>query len=247
MIRRYNRISLAWGIPGLVLQLPGIMGQRAFLAVGTLAVLIACVYYAKAKGRHPAWGLLGFLSCLGLVGLAFLEDRATEPETAPRPSRWKSLLFGGGAVLAFMVLLIAAMGWQFGEALRRAEAAARAIRPGMTLREIVGVSPAPDWIFIRDKAPDGPATAPASVSISLYDERRASISFNRDNAPGEEESYASREELLRALDRRAGEFAAYRTVSLVFRGASSPAKGFLEIRLGSDGRVTEVSRARGGD
>ena len=84
MITRYNNLSLALGIPGIVLQIAGnVMVQRnpqePFLPLlvalsGTVLLIAGLVYYAKAKGRNPAWGLMGFLSCLGLIVLACLKD-----------------------------------------------------------------------------------------------------------------------------------------------------------------------------
>jgi hypothetical protein len=82
LIRLYNRISLAVGIPGLILQ---IVGQamtdsigplgKPVVVLGTGLLMFGLAYYAKAKGRHPAWCLMGFLSLLGLIVLACLEDR----------------------------------------------------------------------------------------------------------------------------------------------------------------------------
>jgi hypothetical protein len=92
MITRYNNLSLLLGVPGFLLQAAGnvlymgnqvptgdpstrALGQVALL-VGTVLLLIGLVYYAKAKGRSPWWCLLAFLSLIGLIALACLEDRS---------------------------------------------------------------------------------------------------------------------------------------------------------------------------
>ena len=97
MIARYNNISLLLGVPGLVLQiggrvatmLPNNSGETQGLGllamlVGTALLLAGFAYYAKAKGRHPAWCLMAFLSILGLIVLACLKDKAPGPHSAGR-------------------------------------------------------------------------------------------------------------------------------------------------------------------
>jgi hypothetical protein len=85
MIARYNNISLAMGVPGLVIQIAGnIMRQQpSHEAIGSLVLLLGSglliaglAYYAVAKGRNPAWGLVGLLSILGIIVLACLKDLA---------------------------------------------------------------------------------------------------------------------------------------------------------------------------
>ncbi len=86
MIKRYNNISLALGVPGIILQIPGsIMVQSAdstsravgllILLLGTALLIAGLGFYAKAKGHSPLWGLCGFLSWIGLIILALLKDR----------------------------------------------------------------------------------------------------------------------------------------------------------------------------
>ncbi len=77
MIKKYNNISLAWGIPGFVLQIAGI-GQPLVLSAGTVLLMIGLAYYAKAKGRSAAWCLMGFLPIIGLIVLAYLKDLEKE-------------------------------------------------------------------------------------------------------------------------------------------------------------------------
>ena len=103
MIEQYNKRSLAFGIPGLILQLGsqflaslfqtnGGQTERAvgaviavpFLLLGTVLLIIGLCYYAKAKGYSGVLGLLGLLSCLGLIILACLKDKTLPP---PGPAR----------------------------------------------------------------------------------------------------------------------------------------------------------------
>lgn len=86
MIAQYNRISLFWGVPGLALQVAGVVvgnNSDTFVVVaagaatallGTLLLTVGLCYYSKAKGRHPAWGVVGLMSFAGLLVLAILKD-----------------------------------------------------------------------------------------------------------------------------------------------------------------------------
>jgi Ca2+/Na+ antiporter len=86
MIQEYNRKSFYFGIPGIILQLSGrIMANEipknenlgaVYIFVGTVLLLVGLLYYAKAKGRHPAWCLMAFLSFIGLIVLACLKDKS---------------------------------------------------------------------------------------------------------------------------------------------------------------------------
>ena len=87
MIAEFNRKSFYFGLPGIALQIAGnilahsttqatsIMGA-VILLIGTILLLTGFVYYAKAKGRHPAWCLVAFLSFIGLIILACLKDKS---------------------------------------------------------------------------------------------------------------------------------------------------------------------------
>jgi hypothetical protein len=98
MIRRYNNLSLLWGVPGIIMQIGGqimrfanetanrspqpetsfgVLGTLIML-LGTAALLVGLVYYAKAKGRSGWWSLFAFLSIIGLIVLACLKDRTKE-------------------------------------------------------------------------------------------------------------------------------------------------------------------------
>lgn len=87
MDKRLNRISLAWGVPGLLVQVVGVIlrntsGTESLPILGELVLLLGAVmlivglaYYAKGKGYHPAWGLLGLLSLIGFIVLGVMPDR----------------------------------------------------------------------------------------------------------------------------------------------------------------------------
>jgi hypothetical protein len=97
MITKYNRKSLIFGIPGLALQLgclfatnliaakikgtgdlpsPALTGLFELgIVAGDVLLIVGLCYYAKAKGYSAALGLLGLLSCIGLLILALLPDK----------------------------------------------------------------------------------------------------------------------------------------------------------------------------
>ena len=89
-IKRYNTVSLALGIPGLVLQIVWLVFAQAnpdtgsvlledlVLWVGTGLLIAGLSFYAIAKGRSGWWGLFGLLSWIGMLILGKLEDRAPE-------------------------------------------------------------------------------------------------------------------------------------------------------------------------
>ncbi len=79
MIKQYNNISLAVGIPGLIVQLYGrFQGMPLVSIIGTVLFMVGLAYYAKAKGRNPAWCLMALLSIIGLIVLACLKDLEKE-------------------------------------------------------------------------------------------------------------------------------------------------------------------------
>lgn len=90
MIPRYNRTSLWWGIPGLLLGWAGmiVLGTAGVLMIllGRILLIVGLAYYAKAKARHAAWCLMGFAGLIGLIVLLLLEDRAREVD--PRESKY---------------------------------------------------------------------------------------------------------------------------------------------------------------
>ena len=42
---------------------------------GAIFFITGCCYYAKGKGYHVAWGLLGLFSLIGLLVLVCLRDK----------------------------------------------------------------------------------------------------------------------------------------------------------------------------
>ena len=79
---------------GLVLQIVGRLlqgsGSEAMASLGTVLVLgglaffiWGCAMYMQGKGYHPAWGLLGLLSVIGLILLAVMRDRQPEKMVPP--------------------------------------------------------------------------------------------------------------------------------------------------------------------
>ena len=95
MIPEYNSKSLAIGLPGLLFQIGGALARMYLIhkhggelnaalfwttlvvqVIGSIMLIVGLAYYAKAKGYHGALGFLGVLSCIGLVILAVLPDRA---------------------------------------------------------------------------------------------------------------------------------------------------------------------------
>lgn len=91
-LRALNGLSFLFGIPGLALQVwavtlgptPGQAPQDRLDAavlrllvsiVGAVLLITGLVFNAKWKGRHGAWGLLGCLSCVGLLILYFLPKK----------------------------------------------------------------------------------------------------------------------------------------------------------------------------
>jgi hypothetical protein len=105
MIARYNRKSMLFGVPGLLLAFVGIFGEIPLLAlVGNVTVFTGLVYYAKAKARHWSWSFINFLPNLALplnlpapvyglmqlfalVVLASLRDNAPKEAPARRASQ----------------------------------------------------------------------------------------------------------------------------------------------------------------
>jgi hypothetical protein len=97
MIAKYNRKSLVFGIPGILLQLGwlalivfiGLQGgshSKALpdwaammfgcsIILGAILWLVGSCYYALAKGYSTAVGLLGIFSWIGLLILFVLPDK----------------------------------------------------------------------------------------------------------------------------------------------------------------------------
>jgi hypothetical protein len=93
MITEYNKKSLTLGISGILFQIgcplmmmaigpgsPSWVGLSlvAGMFAGFILVIIGLCYYAAAKGYTAVLGVLGLFSCLGLLILALLPDRAKD-------------------------------------------------------------------------------------------------------------------------------------------------------------------------
>jgi hypothetical protein len=92
VVKKYNNLSFLFFIPGVILQIAGLVmnGGNAenppdsilplvLLLAGTVLAFIGFGYYAKAKGRSMAWGLFSFIGLPGLLVLALLKDRSGDP------------------------------------------------------------------------------------------------------------------------------------------------------------------------
>ncbi len=91
MVKRYNTLSFLFFIPGIIIQIAGLVMNNnqpegslnsvalLLLLVGTALAITGFGYYAKAKGRSMAWGLFGFIGLPGLLALAILKDRSGDP------------------------------------------------------------------------------------------------------------------------------------------------------------------------
>lgn len=67
MIAKYNSKSFLYGVPGILLQIGGNIAAQfaadptvsgigtAASILGTILLLVGLAFYAKAKGRNPAW------------------------------------------------------------------------------------------------------------------------------------------------------------------------------------------------
>jgi hypothetical protein len=98
MIKRYKNLGFVFGVPGLVLQVVGNLmlsaQPRSGLGFvvglgGTVLLLTGFSYYAKAKGRHPAWCLMAFLSCFGPIIWAFLKDKSNQVGAGQPAEHWQ--------------------------------------------------------------------------------------------------------------------------------------------------------------
>ncbi len=90
MISRYNKMSIAIGLPGFLMQIAAyVTGSTALQAVGTVLLLIGLLLYAQAKGRNPLWCLMAFVPVVGIIVLACLKDKMKDhpgvPEAPPLP------------------------------------------------------------------------------------------------------------------------------------------------------------------
>ena len=91
MIKKYNNLSYLFFIPGIIAQVttlvlianamtlieqqePDLIVIYLPAAVGALILSVGCAFYAKARGRSPFWGIVGFLGLPGLFIISLLKD-----------------------------------------------------------------------------------------------------------------------------------------------------------------------------
>lgn len=84
MIQEYKGKTNLLILLGLAVQFGGAVIASAvgadglsilFRIGGAILFVSGCCYYAKGKGYHVAWGLLGLLSLIGLLVLVCLRDK----------------------------------------------------------------------------------------------------------------------------------------------------------------------------
>ncbi len=117
MLKKYNNLSLCFGIPGLVLQIAGFVlntpeGHLVLKVAGTALLLIGLTYYARAKGQHPAWCLAAFLSIVGLIILACLRDKSlsqADEKQLVGPGKPKTVLVSVVSKLVMFLVVVAVL------------------------------------------------------------------------------------------------------------------------------------------
>ena len=119
MIKKYNNLSFAWGIPGIFIKFGSIIFLEYDILLlyvigyisGTALLIVGLSYYAKAKGHHPAYGLFGLLSLIGLIILACSTDKILDNEDVEQIKEkvtvGKCICYGCLVpILTFLVLLL---------------------------------------------------------------------------------------------------------------------------------------------
>jgi len=83
MIKKYNRLSLLFGIPGFLMQgFLFIWGQEVWGLAGLLLFAVGIAFHAKSLGRSLFWGLTGLLGWFSMLVLLFLKDRSNQSALA---------------------------------------------------------------------------------------------------------------------------------------------------------------------
>lgn len=84
MLKEYKGKTNLFILLGIAVQFGGAIIASAvgsdvlsvlFRIGGAILFVTGCCYYAKGKGYHVAWGLLGLLSLIGLLVLVCLRDK----------------------------------------------------------------------------------------------------------------------------------------------------------------------------
>ena len=86
MLKKYKYKTIILIILGFILNLGtfitiGVIGENAPVILGLLFLLsffiicTGCIYWAKGKGYHGAWGIIGIFGGLGIMILALFRDK----------------------------------------------------------------------------------------------------------------------------------------------------------------------------
>ena len=99
MIKKYNRLSLFYGIPGFLLQGLVFLPALTFKILGLLGLVLFIIglgCYVKSIGHHPAWGLLGLLSWIGIIVILCFKDTTLtyEEKQSKKITKTKDMILG---------------------------------------------------------------------------------------------------------------------------------------------------------
>ena len=108
MLKEYNKKSLWYGIPGLLVQSAFFFVNPFISLLGTVAVVIGFGYYAKSKGYSKAFGLLGLLSWAGIIILALLKDNfpSLQDQQRKKTEKRDALIFISSLFFPVLVLIV---------------------------------------------------------------------------------------------------------------------------------------------
>ena len=96
MIKKLNNKSMAFGVPGIIIQTIGFAINPIVVLLGGVLLIIGLGYYAKAKGHSGYFGLFGLLSWIGIIVLIVLKDHhpTTEEVEARKTTKPKDVVLG---------------------------------------------------------------------------------------------------------------------------------------------------------
>ncbi|MFA5089045.1 MAG: hypothetical protein WC552_08465 [Candidatus Omnitrophota bacterium] len=96
MIKELNNKSLAFGVPGLLIQTAGLFIDPLVSLIGSVLLIVGLAFYCKAKGHSGWFGLFGIIGIFGLLVLIPLKDRHLTVEEIERKKthKPKSIIFG---------------------------------------------------------------------------------------------------------------------------------------------------------
>ncbi len=85
-IKSLNARSFLFGLPGIALQVYGNghppVEALLFVGGGLVLFVIGLYHYAKMRGMHPAFCLVGLISCVGMLVLFFLPKKCLNCATS---------------------------------------------------------------------------------------------------------------------------------------------------------------------